>query len=101
MNSDGNCVQYGLENFLPKLPQSETPDTICAHIEFLKAECKKKNWNRDKVNTVMEITFPHRRHYIVMQEPSITEVLSEYPALIDKQQASILLNIGGAIGNHA
>ena len=81
--------QFGLQRFLPPRSESETDDTIRTHIKTMKAECRKRDLDQQKVSTLMDLTFPDRRSFIVTSNPDVSEVLHEYPALKDIEQVII------------
>ena len=79
--------QYGLQRYIPGArPATETEDTVKAHVQSMKLELKKREINKSKLNTLMDLTFFDRWVYIVTKNPDVSEVLEEYPALKDEEQ---------------
>ena len=80
--------QYGLRDYLPGRPQSETDETIVAHINNMKKEWKKRDHDQMKINTLMDLTFADRRKLIVNQAPDVAQVLEDYPVLTEGKEVS-------------
>ena len=51
----------------------------------MKTECRKRNAAKDKINSRMDITFPHRRRFINEKRP-VVEITEEYPALLTSEE---------------
>ena len=83
-----NRSPYGLNNYLPSRPDSETEESIQTHILSLKQEWKRRDPDKRKVNTLMNLTFADRRAFIVKQAPDLSEVLAEYPVLTNTDEVS-------------
>ncbi|KAK7877712.1 hypothetical protein WMY93_031572, partial [Mugilogobius chulae] len=73
-------------NFLPDNPTGLTDSSLEHEKDALKEEMKKKNPNKDLVNSKMELTFSLRRKEIVTKEPLVADLLEQWPALFLQEQ---------------
>ena len=94
-STDANDTsQFGLQRYLPATrPESETDETVKAHVNNMKAEVKKRDSDKTKINKLMDLTFVDRRIYIVTQNPDVPDVLGTYPALKNEEQVITAFNI--------
>ena len=79
--SKKNC--YGVQNFLPDLPEGEDPYTWEKYQQEMKNQlslCKEKR-NKELLCTLMDKTFPRRRHLIVKEIIRLQDLMEMYPML--------------------
>ncbi|XP_051783905.1 uncharacterized protein LOC114652536 isoform X2 [Erpetoichthys calabaricus] len=67
-------------NYLPDLPQGETPESLEADREMLMREAKKRN-NERVIRELMAKTFAYRRHEVVKEQPRVEDFMKRWPAL--------------------
>ena len=85
---ESDKAHYGMVNYLPPRPITETDDSIKLHIRTMKQEWKKRDRDLKKVNKLMDLTLSERRHFVVQEAPEVSEVLAEYPVLTDSKQVN-------------
>ncbi|KAJ8035454.1 hypothetical protein HOLleu_22686 [Holothuria leucospilota] len=76
--------------YLPSRSESEEPNTIKAHKDFMRKEKKKRQPDYKQVTFCMDKTLADRREWLVTTQPrpSLTEVQDRYPWLFDEYQVS-------------
>lgn len=84
-----NIPAFGAKNFLCQRPATEDDASQMMHRKTMKSEFLKRNVNIRLIETLMELTFSDRRHFIVNQSPPIEALKLEYPCLFDTYQVSI------------
>ena len=75
-------------NFFPDLPEGEDPYTWEKYQQEMKNQlslCKEKR-NKDLLCTLMDKTFPHRRHLIVKEIIRLQDLMEMYPMLCTEDQ---------------
>lgn len=82
-----NCA-FGMPHYLPEINQSEDPESIKNHQDYMVTELKKRNTNSKKLDASMVATFSSRRHLIIDDNSLVSEVCRQYPALCDCQQVA-------------
>lgn len=76
-------------NFLPDLPQRQTPYSLDEERTAMVAEMKKKvDWK--KIQAMMSTTFSLRRKEIVEEEPPVADIKAKWPALFSERQVMYL-----------
>ncbi|XP_056327522.1 uncharacterized protein LOC130240126 [Danio aesculapii] len=73
-------------NFLPDNPVGQTVHSLEMEKDALKEEMKKKNFSRASIDSKMDLTFSLRRKEIVEEEPPVSDVLKQWPALFLEDQ---------------
>ena len=79
---------WGITNYLPPPPDGEDATTIDNHIQCMEKEFKKTKPDLRKIELLMNRTFSHRRHLIVVKDTNICEVQEMYPWLCHETQVS-------------
>lgn len=74
----------------PILPKSEDEASYARHIKRLQLEGKKLSPDKHVIATLMDVTYPWRRHEILEKPKQIIEVLKFYPPLKNIEQVYIL-----------
>ena len=75
-------------NFFPDLPEGEDPYTWEKYQQEMKNQlslCKEKR-NKDLLCTLMDKTFPHRRHLIVKEIIRLQDLMEMYLMLCTEDQ---------------
>ena len=78
-------ICYGVQNFLPDLPEGEDPYTWEKYQQEMKNQlslCKEK----ELLSTLMDKIFPHRRHLIVKEIIRLQDLMEMYPMLCTEDQ---------------
>ena len=78
-------LRRGGINWEPPYPQGEDEVSMKAHVAFMKTECRKRNVDKEKVRSRMDLTFPHRRRFVNEKRP-LAETKEEYPALFTSEE---------------
>ena len=81
---------YCVQNFLPDLPEGEDPYAWEKYQEEIKNQlnlCKEKR-NKELLCTLMDKTFPHRRHLIVKEIIRLQDLMEMYLMLCTEDQVS-------------
>ena len=73
----------------PVLPKSEDDASYTRHLKRLQLEGKRQSPDKHVVATLMDVTYPLRRHEILEKPKRIAEVLKVYPPLKNIKQVSI------------
>ena len=79
---------YGVQNFLPDLPEGEDPNTWEKYQQEMKNQlslCKEKR-NKELLCTLMDKTFPHWRHLIVKEIIHLQDLMEMYSMLSTEDQ---------------
>ena len=83
---------FGMKNYLPSKPVSEDEASFEKHRLNLLHESKKKKWSYRTVDQLMALTFYDRRHKIVQEGRSLSDIHEDYPCLFDSQQVRLSMN---------
>ena len=73
----------------PVLPKSEDDASYTRHLKRLQLEGKKPSPDKHVVTTLMDVTYPLRRHEILEKPKRIAEMLKIYPPLKNIEQVHI------------
>ena len=87
-DSTSKKICYGVQNFLRDLPEGEDPYTWEKYQQETKNQlslCKEKR-NKQLLGTLMDKTFPHRRHLIVKEIIRLQDLMEMYPMLCTEDQ---------------
>ncbi|XP_071830793.1 uncharacterized protein [Apostichopus japonicus] len=61
------------------LPEGETEETIKLHIKELQKESTKKKQDKNKIKSLMALTFGERRRLVLEEKPPIAEIRGKFP----------------------
>ena len=89
-DSTSKRLCYSVQNFLPDLPEGEDPYTWEKYQQEMKNQlslCKEKR-NKELLCTLMDKTFPHRRHLIVKEIIRLQDLMEMYLMLCTEDQVS-------------
>ncbi len=73
-------------NFLPDVPQGQTPNSLEDERKTLIEEIQKVRKDWKMIDALMGSTFALRRKEIVDDEPPVSEVAERWPALLSERQ---------------
>ncbi|XP_071833259.1 sterile alpha motif domain-containing protein 3-like isoform X1 [Apostichopus japonicus] len=68
------------------LPEGETEETIKLHIKELQKESTKKKQDKNKIKSLMALTFGERRRLVLEEKPPIAEIRGKFPTLFCAEQ---------------
>ena len=87
-DSTSKKVCYGVQNFLPDLPEGEDLYTWEKYQQEMKNQLSlyKEKRNKELPCTLMDKTFPHRRHLIVKEIIRLQDLMEMYPMLCTEDQ---------------
>ena len=93
-DSTSKKLCFGVQNFLPDLPEGEDAHTWEKYQKELQNQMAltKEKRNKESVRQLMEKTFPHRRHIIVKEFIRLKDILEIYPALCTEDQVDNITN---------
>ena len=93
-DSTSKKICFGVQNFLPDLPEGEDAHTWEKYQKELQNQMAltKEKRNKEFVRQLMEKTFPHRRHIIVKEFIHLKDLLEMYPALCTEDQVDNITN---------
>ncbi|XP_041452630.1 uncharacterized protein LOC121426075 isoform X2 [Lytechinus variegatus] len=77
---------WGVQNYLPSMPDTEDDDSIKKHIKIMQDEFKKKYPDIKRVATGMDMTLSARRNTIVKENATIQDIKDTYPWLFQESQ---------------
>ena len=83
---------WGMENFLPDLPEGEDDTTYSRYQQDLKEQHNLRKESRDKsvISILMNKTFAHRRHLLVKEFVQLKTLIADYPLLCCEKQVQSL-----------
>ena len=84
--SKRNC--YGVQNVLADLPEGEDPYIWEKYQQEMKNQltlCNEKR-NKELLRTLMDKTYPHRRHLIAKEIIRLQDLVEMYPVLCTEDQ---------------
>ena len=87
-------ICFGVQNFLPDLPEGEDAHTWEKYQKELQNQMTltKEKRIKESVRQLMEKTFPNRRHIIVKEFIRLKDLLEMYPALCTEDQVDNITN---------
>ena len=82
---------WGINNFLPEIPQGEDDFTIKNYQRILNElhNYPVHKQNGELIDSLMKKTFPHRRQVLVKDMIRLSELLQMYPTSSSQEQVSI------------
>lgn len=79
---------------VPAIPEGETEETIEMVHQELKDLCKSGRGDLNKINQLMDATFPKRRRDILTKNLRVWDLLKQYPPLQEKKGYGLKLELG-------
>lgn len=87
--SKGKCVKKskkGEVNYCPDPPKGECPENMGEKRQIMESEMQKRDPDQQLLENLLVATFSQRRMEIIVDQPLITEVISQWPALFHERQ---------------